>query len=150
MQESRLSSIIEPQEQDLGLLLPQAQRGQDAVEPIYEEHRRRSGSTPNATGSIGSPRDLAGFRPEENGSGGQNGFRAEVTNQNAGNQTKISAMGGEQQRKGTQIWGGVARKWFGWRTTWPFRAATIANPCGDTDRTLRKHLDERFMRTIML
>ncbi|RRT81326.1 hypothetical protein B296_00009240 [Ensete ventricosum] len=43
MEKSGLSGVVEAQEQDLGLLLPQTQRGEDAVEPIDQEHRGRRG-----------------------------------------------------------------------------------------------------------
>lgn len=39
MQKSRLAGIVEAEEQDLGLLLPQSEGGEHAVEPVEQEHR---------------------------------------------------------------------------------------------------------------
>ena len=41
MEKSSFAGIIEAEKEDLGLLLPETKGGQDAVEPVNEEHRWR-------------------------------------------------------------------------------------------------------------
>lgn len=38
VEERGLAGVVEAQKQNLGLLLPQAQRGKDAIEPVDQEH----------------------------------------------------------------------------------------------------------------
>ena len=38
MKEGGFSCIIEAEKEDLGLLLPETEGGQDAIEPVNEEH----------------------------------------------------------------------------------------------------------------
>ena len=38
MEKSSFAGIIEAEKEDLGLLLPETKGGQDAVEPVNEEH----------------------------------------------------------------------------------------------------------------
>ena len=38
MKQGGFSGIVEAKEQDFGLLLPKTEGGQDAVEPVNEEH----------------------------------------------------------------------------------------------------------------
>jgi len=46
-----LAGVVEAEEEDLGLLLPEPQGNKQVVKPIYQKHRRRK-ETGTAVGSL--------------------------------------------------------------------------------------------------
>ncbi|RRT53900.1 hypothetical protein B296_00049526 [Ensete ventricosum] len=84
MKQRGLPSVIESQEQDLGLLLPQTKGGEDPVEPIYEKHSDRGGfGQGKRIRSIESRRDLAGIPPKRSDPGDGIGSESEIWDLNA-------------------------------------------------------------------
>ena len=64
MQERGLAGVVEAEEEDLGLLLPQPQRRQHPVEPVHQEHLLPPTRSPDDAGALslpasGSPEDEA-------------------------------------------------------------------------------------------
>jgi hypothetical protein len=55
VEEGGLAGVVEAEEEDLGLLLPQPQRRQHPVEPVNQEHLRRSPSPHRSVAAAASP-----------------------------------------------------------------------------------------------
>lgn len=62
MEEGCFSGIIEAEKEDLGLLLPETEGGQNAIEPVNEEHWR-SGLKADRRGSMSPIQQSECLRP---------------------------------------------------------------------------------------